>query len=193
LEDETPLLARARRGDREAFWELVEPNLLRVRRLLVRMTGSREEAEDLCQESVLKAMRAVRDFRGGSRFSTWFYRIALNAALSAKSARRDVAVDSGKLDLLPPDAGRADLRSSYATVPPSASVEAHESHSALRTALQSLPPRQRAVVLLRIEEELPFAEVAERLDLTVGAVKAHFWQATQKLRAVMAPSVASEG
>lgn len=178
LDDEGALLERARRGDREAFWELVAPSVERVHRLLVRMTGSQEEAEDLCQDSIVRAMRGIASFRGGSRFSTWFYRIALNVALSARTARHETAAPPEVLDGALPAA----MPSSYAAASPSVAAEIREGQETLRAAMRGLPPRQRAVVLLRIEEELPFAEIAERMDLTVGAVKAHFWQATQRLR-----------
>src|SRR5436190_19872336 len=91
LQEEARLVARAREGDRDAFWELAEPELPKLHRLLVRMTGREAEAEDLCQESLLKAWRAVPSFQAQSRFGTWLYRIAVNTALSAAESRREIA------------------------------------------------------------------------------------------------------
>jgi RNA polymerase sigma-70 factor (ECF subfamily) len=183
LQDEARLVARARDGDRGAFWELSEPEIQKIHRLLVRVSGRAEEAEDLCQEALLRALRSIQDFRGGSRFSTWLYRIALNLALSAKSARREFSRAPELMESQP------DGTSAFRASPiPSPAVEAERGseRDALRAAMETLAPRQRAVVTFRIEDELPFAEIADRMDLTVGAVKAHYFQATERLRQAFA-------
>lgn len=159
---------------------LAEPELPKIHRLLVRMTGREVEAEDLCQEALLKAWRAVPAFQAKSRFGTWLYRIAINLALSAKATQREIASSPETFDR---HANGSSPFSSGAPASAETTAEHFSDQSALRKAIEGLAPRQRAVVHLRVEEELPFALIADKMDLTVGAVKAHYFQATERLRA----------
>jgi RNA polymerase sigma-70 factor (ECF subfamily) len=166
------ILARLRGGDETAFDELVRIHQRHVHRLALRLTGDPDEADDVAQETFLRAYRALREFRGEAALRTWLMRIAANLSLnvvqSARRARRDpVAVE----EAAPPDPPRAEA----------AVIEA-ERRSLLGPAIEALPPRQRATLLLRVEQGLKFREIARIMGCTTGTAKANFFHAVAALR-----------
>ncbi|MFZ2016971.1 MAG: RNA polymerase subunit sigma-70 [Nocardioides sp.] len=182
---DTDLLVQARAGDEAAFAELVAPHR---RELLVhcyRILGSLPDAEDVLQETLLSAWRGLGAFEGRSSVRTWLYRIATNRSLDAvrAGARRDDPMTTRINGLVPP------APTHYGEVPwltpypdelldlpdpapgPEAVVESHEATSlAFVTALQLLPPQQRAVLILRDVLGYRAAEAAEVLGTTVESV-----------------------
>jgi RNA polymerase sigma-70 factor (ECF subfamily) len=188
--DERALLARAQAGDERAFVALVEP----YRRVLevhaYRMLGSRHDAEDVVQETLLRAWRAVERFERRASVSTWLYRIATNACLDEierRPRRGEVAVEPY------PDERIAEALLVAPVVDPAARYAAREGvELALLTAIQRLPGRQRAVLILRDVLGWTGPEVAELLETTVAAVNGALQRAratTEEL--VPARSVAS--
>jgi RNA polymerase sigma-70 factor, ECF subfamily len=177
LHDERALLAAARAGDERAFRALVEP----YRRVLeihcYRMLGSVHDAEDVVQETLLRAWRALDRFERRAAVATWLYRIATNACLDElerRPRRPQPAVEPY------PDARLADVASAVAD--PAARYAAHEGMElAFLTAIQRLPGRQRAVLILRDVLGWSGAEVAELLDTTVAAASS----ALQRARATI--------
>jgi RNA polymerase sigma-70 factor, ECF subfamily len=183
---ERELLAAARGGDQEAYRLLVEPHRGELHAHCYRMLGSFQDAEDALQDALLRAWRGLAQFEGRSSLRSWLYRIATNASLNmvARRPRRVLAVEYG------PPAGRQDdlgapveesvwlepypderLGIEDGLAAPEARYERRESlELAFLAALQHLPARQRAVLLLR--EVLGFSarEVAEMLETTVVSV-----------------------
>jgi RNA polymerase sigma-70 factor (ECF subfamily) len=172
-EAEGEVLAACRRGEREAFDRLVERYQRDVYRLCYRYVNNHEDANDLAQEVFLKAWRAIGRFRGESSFSTWLYRIAVNACLNFRAARRPVAQELPET-LVDPDRGAP------------ARVEADERAREVRAAVGRLPEKQRATLILKVYHELTHEEVAEILGSTVGTVKANLFHALGNLRRLMA-------
>jgi RNA polymerase sigma-70 factor (ECF subfamily) len=168
---ERRLLEAVGRGDEEAFRRLVEPYQPGLRAHCHRMLGSLHDAEDALQDALLRAWRGLRSFEGRSSLRRWLYRIATNASLDA-IARRPEHVLS--LDFaLPVDVD---------TEGPAATYERHEAvELAFVAALRHLPPRQRAVLVLR--EVLGFSanEVAQALGTTVAAVNSGLQRARKTL------------
>jgi len=181
----TDLVSRAQAGETEAFAELTDPHR---RELLVhcyRMLGSVQDAEDVLQETFLAAWQGISGFEGRASVRTWLYRIATNRCLNARrSAGRRQAKEWDVAGVQPPEPTRLgevvwlqplpdtllDDRSDHAPGP-EARVEQSESISlAFVTALQLLPPRQLAVLVLRDVLGFPASEVAEMLDSTVESV-----------------------
>ncbi|MDG4825739.1 RNA polymerase subunit sigma-70 [Asanoa sp. WMMD1127] len=172
------VVARARAGDDGAFRELTAPH---HRELLVhcyRMLGSIQDAEDVLQETLLAAWQGLDGYAGRASVRTWLYRIATNRCLNAlrATARRPAkAWDVPQVD--PPEPTRLGEVPWLEPIPdplldPEARWERRESVSlAFVTVLQSLPPRQVAVLLLRDVLDFPAVEVAAMLDTTVDAVK----------------------
>jgi RNA polymerase sigma-70 factor (ECF subfamily) len=191
------LLARAQGGDADAFGELVEPHRRELEVHCYRILGSVSDAEDVLQETLLAAWQGLGSFEGRASVRTWLYRIATTRSLNAlRSARRRPQADwpppgvevpeptrlGGTPWLEPyPDtllAGFADI-----TAGPEARYEAGEAISlAFIVALQTLSPRQRAVVILRDVLDFPALEVAHMLGTTEDSVKSALKRARATLQ-----------
>jgi RNA polymerase sigma-70 factor (TIGR02960 family) len=195
----TDLLARARAGDRVAFEELVDPHRAELQVHCYRMLGSLQDAEDLLQETLLAAWVGLAGFEGRSSVRTWLYRIATNRCLNQlRSARREPA-RVAPLPVAAPEPTRvgevfwlqpypdALLDSMPETSPgPEARYESREAISlAFVTAVQLLPPNQRAVLLLRDVLGYRAAEASALLGLTTEAVTS----ALKRARATMASTL----
>jgi RNA polymerase sigma-70 factor (ECF subfamily) len=169
------LVAEAAAGSREAFGVLVERHQRNVYRTCFRVVGNHEDAADLAQETLLKAYRGLGRFRRDASFSTWLYRIAVNAALNHVAARgvRSDPLDAAQ-DLGDPRGEPAD-----------AMVERGERARAVRLALSRLPPKQRMTLVLRVYGELSHEEIARTLGRSVGTVKANLFFALRNLRALL--------
>lgn len=166
------LLARVRSGDRAALDLLIERCRLPIWRFSFRLTGNEAEADDLAQETLVRAIRALDRFRGEAAFRTWLMRIASNLWTEtlgrAENRRRDdrdpEQIERGRpaglLEGLVEDEGR----------------------DRLRRAVAALPPRQRTTLVLKVYQELTLQEVAEVLDSPVGTVKANYHHALERLR-----------
>jgi RNA polymerase sigma-70 factor (ECF subfamily) len=172
-EAEREAIEACRRGEREAFDRLVVRYQRDVYRLCYRYVNNHEDANDLAQEAFLKAWKAIRRFRGESAFSTWLYRIAVNACLSFRAARRPATQDL-------PEALRDPLPGAAAL------VERGDEARRVRSAVQRLPAKQRATLILKVYHELTHEEVAAVLGSTVGTVKANLFHALGNLRRLMA-------
>jgi len=190
------LVSRARAGDGEAFRELTEPHLRELQVHCYRMLGSLQDAEEALQDTLLSAWRGLAGFEGRSSVRTWLYRIATNRCLNARrSAGRRRAREWNIPGVEPPEPTRLgevvwlepfpDALLEGATdapLGPEARYERTESISlAFVTALQVLPPRQVAVLVLRDVLEFPATEVAGMLDTTVDAVNSALKRARTSL------------
>lgn len=173
--EEKDLICRAARGDAEAFRQLVEAYQTPAYRLAARMCGP-DSAEDVTQEAFLAAWRALPEFRGDCRFSTWLYRLVSNAAIDCLR-REKKHRDTGDVDDLElPDGGPS----------PQEQAERSDTRDAVRRALDRLSPEHRQVLLLRFMQELDYGEIARALDISEGTVKSRINRAKSKLREVLA-------
>jgi len=178
------LLARARQGDSDAFRVLVERHSHAVFRLAYRMTGSEEDAEDVVQETFLRAYRQLGRFQARAEFGTWLYRIAANCAVDfmrARAARRDQSRAEG-LERLDADAAAASAHPG-----PDRLAESAEARARLARALADLTPLERAAFTLRHHEGRSTREIAELLGIGASAAKHSVFRAVRKLRASLAP------
>ena len=149
MNNEQDILRRAQQGDSEAFRLLVEAYQTQVYRLALRMCGE-AAADDVTQEAFLAAWRALPEFRGTCRFSTWLYRLTTNAAIDwlRREKRHRGMDDVTELEL--PDDGPS----------PQDQAEQAETQQAVRRALSRLSEEHRQVLLLRYMQELDYAEIA---------------------------------
>ncbi|WP_329048715.1 sigma-70 family RNA polymerase sigma factor [Amycolatopsis sp. NBC_01488] len=189
----TELIVRARAGDGEAFRALTEPHRRELQVHCYRMLGSVQDAEDALQDTLLSAWRGLDGFDGRASIRTWLYRIATNRCLSAlRSAARRPAKAWDIPGVEPPEPTRLGEVVWLEPFPdallpepagPEARYEQRESVSlAFVTALQALPPRQLAVLVLRDVLAFPASEVAGMLDTTVDSVKSALKRARAGLR-----------
>lgn len=168
---EKELIGRAKAGDRRAFDELVKENREKMFALIYRMTGDRETALDLLQETFFTAFKKLDRFRGESAFSSWLYRIASNKSLNHIRRRNLV----GFVPFVGTDENEPGIEMRD-------NIEAEETTSAASKAIAELPPKQRAAFNLRFYEELPFSEIARILNRSESAVKTNYQKALEKLR-----------
>lgn len=180
------LLCRARAGDGEAFRELIEPYRRELQVHCYRMLGSLQDAEDTLQDTLLAAWQGLEGFQGRSSLRTWLYRIATNRCLNARrSAGRRAPKEWDVPNVEPPEPTRLGEVVWLEPFPdgPEARYEQTESISlAFIAALQLLPPRQVAVLVLRDVLGFHTNEVAEMLDCTVESVKSALKRARTGLR-----------
>lgn len=162
--EESFLLDAARRGDLDAFGELVRRHELQVYRVALRMLGSPTDAEDAAQDAFVQAWRSLRSFAGRSSFGTWMYRITTNRCLNMIAALRPTE----QLENVHVAGSRHD---------PAARVQECEQMTALTAAIGALPSEQRAALVLREFEGLTYDEIAEVLQVSLAAVKGRIHRA----------------
>jgi len=176
--NELLLISCARGGDREAFGELVEQYRDNVYRLAYRMCGNAYDADEAAQEAFVAAWRALPNFRGDAKFSTWLYRLTTNAAIDVmRREKRHQTVGDGEMVDLADDADS-----------PQETVERTEQQEAVQKALATLSEEYREVLLLRYMEELDYAEIAEVLQLPSGTVKSRINRAKAALKTALLKS-----
>src|SRR5437899_11461289 len=180
--DEAILVTQSRAGDTAAFGELLRRYEGKIFRLAQHITQNREDAEDVLQETFLKAYEHLDQFKGDSKFYTWIVRIAVNQALmklrrrkTDKSVSLDETIDTGE-DTITREIAAWDED-------PEQQFSREELGGVLDTAIQSLEPLYRSVFVLRDIEELSTEETAEVLGLSVPAVKSRLLRARLQLRA----------
>lgn len=178
---ELDLINRTRQGDAAAFNELVNRYERRIFRLAKRITQNDEDAEDVLQESFLKAYQNLDSFQGNSKFYTWLVRISVNEALMKLRKRktdRTVPLDE------PMDTGEETVQREIAVWDgtPEQRYSQEELHGILEDAIDSLKPVYRTVFVLRDVEEMSTEETAEALNLSIPAVKSRLLRARLQLR-----------
>jgi len=177
---EMDLVARARLGDGAAFTTLVNLYERKIFRLARHITQNLEDAEDVLQETFLRAYEHLKDFQGHSKFYTWLVRIAVNQALMKLRRRRSdrsVSLDE------PVDTGEDQVTREIAVWDnPEQRYSREEIRDILANAIESLPPIFRTVFILRDIDELSTEETAAALNLSVPAVKTRLLRARLRLR-----------
>ena len=181
-------LERARSGDNDAFRLLVEQHGRAIFRLAFRMTGNEEDAEDVVQETFLKAYRQIDRYEARASFSTWLYSIAANCSLDLlrKRKTRERNRDRG------PDPDR-DFLGSIPAQTPGPDRELYSSQISVRVhaALNGLSGQERTAFILRHFEGLSIEEIGLALGTGASATKHSIFRAVQKLRRSLEPLVSS--
>ena len=171
---EGALVERCRRGDREAQRELYDRTADRIYRLLLRMTGNRDDALDLAQEAYLKGFSQIDRFEGRSTMATWFYRIALNEALQFLRRSKTTRLRTENLNR---DEDRAGCDADTTTVQPD-----------VWAALAQVEPTDRASLLLRYQEGLDYRTIGEISGCAEDTVASRLCRARDRLRGILRES-----
>ncbi|MBI2895426.1 MAG: sigma-70 family RNA polymerase sigma factor [Deltaproteobacteria bacterium] len=172
-EQEQLALDKARGGDREAFGDLVKLHRKRVWKVALHLLGSQAEADDVTQETFLRAFRGIDRFDGRSELGTWLYRIVVNLSLNVlRKRKRTASVDPSDPRLGPPQGGSD----------PSADVEARKLYARLVEALDQLSLSLRTTVVLVAIEGLAHKDVAEILGCSEGTIAWRIHQARRLLK-----------
>jgi RNA polymerase sigma-70 factor (ECF subfamily) len=176
--DDLSQVEAARRGDVDAFNQLIERYQRPAYSLAYRTLGEAEAAADATQEAFLSAFRAVHDFRGQS-FKAWLLRIVVNACYD--ELRRRQRRPAASLEAMA-EQTEVELRSSDAIHGPEATAARYETAEVIQQALQRLPPDQRMVVVLCDVQGMSYEEAAVVLDVAMGTVKSRLSRARARLR-----------
>jgi RNA polymerase sigma-70 factor (ECF subfamily) len=177
------LVERVRSGDDEGFRLLVERHSRGIFRAAYRITGNSADADDVVQETFLRAYRAIGRFDGRASFPTWLHRIAINGSLDLIDARkrRDGRVNDGEdLSLLPSSAAAPDRV-----------VHGMEMQRAVATAMERLTGNERTAFVLRHFEGMPLEDIGKVLGTQLNATKNTVFRAVKKLRAHLQPFTGS--
>jgi RNA polymerase sigma-70 factor, ECF subfamily len=178
-------VALARDGDSEAFRALVERHSRAVFRVAHRMTGSAQDAEDVVQETFLRAYRQLARFESRANFSTWLHRIAVNCSIDLIRSRRhrESGHDATDLELL-----GAELEThGTAGASPERLMLSTEVHERVSAAMAALSPMERAAFTLRHFEGRSIDEIGGTLGLKANAAKHSIFRAVKKMRMALEP------
>lgn len=181
------LVARSMAGDHDSFNQLVTRWERPIYALAFRVLGREEDARDICQETFLRAFRAMPGFKGEAKFSSWLYRIALNLCRDwIRRRRRQPVVD------VPEDVDLSDLA---ALQGPSESIEdlvaRRRLSEAVGLAMAQLPEEQRTAIVLKEYHGLTFQEIADLQGCPLSTVKTRLYQGLSQLRRALSPGAAS--
>jgi RNA polymerase sigma-70 factor (ECF subfamily) len=166
------LIENVQRGEMAAFQELVEKYKQKVFYMALDMTGNHHDAEDLSQEVFMKVYTAIKDFRGEAKLSSWLYRIAMNTCIDKTRRKHLKLVDIDEKVYEQATPGKN----------PEQVLQDRSTQDQIEQALQKLPPRQRAIFVMRHYNELMLREIAETLGISEGTVKAQLFRAIQRLQ-----------
>ncbi len=173
MDEDLDLINRTEAGEREAFDDLVRKYQKQLYAMLYRMVGNHEDASDLLQKAFVKAFTGLRTFERRATFKTWLYQIAINLA-------KNVYRDRARIEQVPID--EVIIRRTPRVLE---TMIANENRRMLRQSLASLPEKQRLTLMLRVQDEKKFEEIAGIMKCSVGTAKANFHHAVQKLKMVM--------
>jgi len=175
--DDRGLVSAFQAGRTEAFGLIVERHRRNVYQLCYRFVNNHEDASDLAQDVFVRAFKGLGNFKGDALLGTWLHRIGVNVCLNRVASKKP---DTEPLDAAP----RVDSHAPD----PLHEVLREERAEAVRRAIETLPPKQRAALTLRVYQELSHEEIAKALGSTVGAVKANFFHALGNLKRALRSS-----
>ena len=172
--DDRALVAAFRAGRREAFDLIVVRHRRNVYQVCYRFLNHHEDAADLAQDVFVRAFRGLRNFKGDASLGTWLYRVAVNTCLNRLSVKRPPTTPLESVT-------HADARATS----PLEEVLRGERSEILRHAIDRLPPKQRATLVLRVYQDCSHEEIAAAMGTTVGAAKANLFHALGNLRRML--------
>jgi RNA polymerase sigma-70 factor (ECF subfamily) len=186
--NEAQFIARLVARDEGAFNELVLTYERRVYGLVFRMLGRRDEAEDLAQEVFVQVFKAIDQFRGESKLSTWIYRIAVN--LCKNRTKYNARRHAGEQDDIDAMAERVPMTAARAATVgdvsrPDELVEGMQLEEIVKRSIQRLEPEFREALILADVEDMPYEEIAQIMNVPVGTVKSRIHRARAQLKALV--------
>jgi RNA polymerase sigma-70 factor (ECF subfamily) len=177
--DDHALVRSFQAGRAEAFDAIVVRHRRQVYLLCHRFVHNHEDASDLAQDVFVRAFKGLQKFKGDASLATWLYRIGVNVCLNRVAVKKPITAPIEAAE-------RAEVRAP--TTDPLRELLHGERVAALQAAIEKLPPKQRATLMLRVYQECSHEEIATALGSTVGAVKANFFHALGNLRRLLKQS-----
>jgi RNA polymerase sigma-70 factor (ECF subfamily) len=181
--EDVAVIRQVQAGDRDAFRTLVERHSRIVFRVAFRVTRSEEDAEEVVQETFLRAYKALNSFELKSNFSTWLCRIAINCSLNLVAQRKPVQPISG----VDSEGEEFELPIASNNPSPERQVLSGEVKQRIATAMAQLSPVERTAFIMRHFEGSSIEEISKLLEIGAGAAKNTVFRAVQKLRRVLEP------
>ena len=178
-EQEATIIKQVLEGDVNAFEGLVKEYEKNVYNLALRMTGDPEDAADMAQDAFIKAYSSLSSFRGDSKFSVWLFRIVSNLCLDFLRSRKRRPTVS--LSVENDEGEDMEFEIADESQSPETLLEQKLTREAVRRGLDSLPPEQRQILLLREIQGLSYEEIAQVLELETGTVKSRIFRARKRL------------
>jgi RNA polymerase sigma factor (sigma-70 family) len=183
--EEMDLVRRARRGDLPAYDELVKRYQERIYATIYHMTSNHDDANDLVQESFIKAYQALKSFKGGSSFYTWLYRIAVNKTINFLKQRKNrTHMSLNDLDFNAEH--DPDLMALISDKTPRRDADLTELQEKLNAALLKLSDSHRLVVVLHDVQGESHEDIAKIMDCNIGTVRSRLFYARQQLQSYLA-------
>lgn len=182
--DDARLMLALKAEEPSAFAALVERYTALLFSLAFRYAGNAEDARDIVQDIFLRVYRAREGYEDRAKFSTWLYRVAVNACLDFKRRNRgDIVRLALPLDApYPGDDGAALNLPDTSDLPPERELERRDQHETIEQALAALPEKQRLALLLKTTEDRPYQEIADMLDCSVSSVESLIFRARRSLQ-----------
>ncbi|HUO36053.1 MAG TPA: sigma-70 family RNA polymerase sigma factor [Candidatus Acidoferrum sp.] len=174
-------MTAARHGDSEAFEQLCQPCMSKIRRTAYRITRNREDAEDAAQDSLLRAFVNMKNFNGGSTFSTWLTRIVINSSLMIIRKRRN-SPEISAVDEIGSEGNERVWNIPDAGPSPEADFSQRERQEILLGVINAMKPTRRRVIELQHLQELSLKETAMALGVSVVVAKSRLFHARTALR-----------
>ena len=177
--EDIELIEKALKGEQSAYDRLMKKYYQMIHNLIFRMIYKKEDVEDLTQEAFIKAFNSLEKFDRQFSFATWICKIATNNSidylrkkkLSTFSIDKEIASDEDNMQFEIPDSNFI----------PDRNILDSERKKVLEKAIESLPEKYRQVIILRHKEEMDYEDIAEKLNLPLGTIKAHIFRAREML------------
>lgn len=188
--DEAALVSQAMAGNMPAVEKLIIKYQDRIYNTILKICGNEADAAELAQDSFVKAIQSLKDFRAQSSFYTWLFRIAMNHTLNFCKKSNRVNFESLQTEI---DAEAGTQLKDYLvdnnSIEPSELAAKKEVSTLLLKAIEKLDPQQRAVIVLRDIEQMSYGEIAQTLDMEVGTVKSRIARGRKNLREIIEAAI----
>lgn len=181
------LILEAQNGDLYAYDSLVKRYQKRIYYLAYRMVKDHDTADDIAQETFINAYLSIKSFRVGLSFYTWLYRICMNFSINLLKRQKFIISESQftQIDKHSFDEKASPLEKEAERTDPSDHLVAKELENKIESALDSLPPKYKAVLILRLYEDLSYEEIAKTLKISTGTVMSRLFRAREKMQEML--------
>jgi RNA polymerase sigma-70 factor (ECF subfamily) len=173
------LIRQAQQGDLSSFDVLVRRYQRKIYFVAYRMVKNHDAADDVAQETFINAYGAIKSFKAGHSLYTWLYRICMNLAINHLKRSRFVVPESQFEERISP------LEREAATPNPAEDFASRELERKIEQAIDSLPPKHKAVLVLRVYEDLSYEQIAQTLRISVGTVMSRLFRARARLQEML--------
>ena len=179
-EDDQILIKKALAGNESAYKLLLNKHKDAIFRLIVKIVHNQEEAQDLVQETFMKAFGSLSSYKCQYRFTTWLYKIAANNCIDFLRKRRLISVSLDQP--LETKDGEVSIELADWTYNPEADLDSRQKSLSIDAAIETLPQKYREVIIFRHKQEKSYEEIAQILGIPVGTVKARIFRARELLK-----------